>query len=311
MSGGSGGGGSARMTRTRRRWKYLHSEKHLRVNNMNTINNIKLSVLVLGLAITPACTRVSVDPGNVGVTIAKPWLFGHGGVDDQVVSTGLSYAAVTTDYVEVSMVPLTIDEFFKDAMPKDNNPIEYHAALRFQVTDAVKIVKQFGAPWHQVGDQYIPEWYARSLQRTFQTMNRDQVRNYSMPDLALSNEAVAKVESDLTAEVTAFVDKIGLPIKVLGVTLGKISPSEAILHAYNDTGVQQQRSKTEHQRKLAEDARKEAETSRALADKAYQDSMGMNTDQYIRLQTVKMCSDKPNCQVFLGANPQPFVTTTK
>jgi regulator of protease activity HflC (stomatin/prohibitin superfamily) len=244
-----------------------------------------------------ACTHVSVDAGHQAVLVSKPWFFGHGGVNDQPVTTGLSFAAVSTDYVVVDMRPFTIDEYFKDAMPKDNNPIEYHAALRGQVTDAVKLVKQFGAA----------DWYVQNLQRTFQTMNRDQVRNYSMPDLALSNTAVATVEADLVKGTSEFVDKIGLPVKVLGVTLGKISPSEAILHAYNETGVQQQRAKTEHQRKLAEDARIEAETSRALADRAYQNSMGMNTDQYIRLQTVKMCAEKPTCQVFLGASPQPIV----
>lgn len=268
----------------------------------------KMYVIVIACTVLSGCTHVTVEPGNVGVMIEKPWFFGHGGIDEQPVSPGLTYAAATTDYVEVSMVPLTIDEYFKDAMPKDNNPIEYHAALRFQVTDAVKIVKQFGSIWHDMGGGvWLPEWYARSLQRTFQTMNRDEVRNYSMPDLALSNEAVAKVEADLTVELSAFVEKIGLPIKVLGITVGKISPSADILHAYNETGVQQQRSKTEHQKKLAEDARKEAEISRALADRAYQDSMGMNTDQYIRLQTVKMCADKANCSVFLGGSPQPFI----
>lgn len=271
--------------------------------------NLKHFSVLVTIALLTGCTHVSVDPGNVGVMIEKPMIFGHGGIDDQIVTPGLSYAALTTDYVEVVMVPMTIDEYFKDAMPKDNNPIEYHAALRFQVTDAVKIVKQFGSPWHDMGGGvWLPEWYTRSVQRTFQTMNRDQVRSYSMPDLALSNEAVARVELDLTNEMATYVDKIGLPIKILGVTLGKISPSSDILHAYNETGVQQQRAKTEHQRKLAEDARKEAEVSRALADRAYQDSMGMNTDQYIRLQTVKMCSEKQNCSVFLGQTPQAIVS---
>jgi len=255
-----------------------------------------------------ACTSVNVSPGFVGVMVEKPLLFGHGGVDDQPATPGLQYAALTTDYVQVYMQPMTVDEYFHDAMPKDNNPVEYHAALRYQVTDAVKIVKAFGTDQIEVEKgQFYYGWYVRNLQRTFQTMNRDQVRSYSMPDLALSNSAVGAVEADLTKNTAEFVEKIGLPIKILGVTLGKISPSKSIIDAYNETGVQQQRAKTEHQRKLAEDARKEAETSRALADKAYQDSMSMNTDQYIRLQTVKMCADKANCSVFLGSIPQPIV----
>jgi hypothetical protein len=91
------------------------------------------------------------------------------------------------------------------------------------------------------------------------------------------------------------------------VTLGRISPQPEIVAAYNETGVQQQRAKTEHQRALAEEARKEAETKRAQADKAYEDAMGLTAAQYIQLQQIKMCGEKASCTVILNGSAQPFV----
>jgi len=138
-------------------------------------------------------------------------------------------------------------------------------------------------------------------------MNRQIVRQYSMPELALEQAVVDSVEKTLEQQVSAFLRDKGIPVVVEGITLGRISPNKAIISAYNETGVQQQQAKTQHQRKLAEDARKEAETSRALADKAYQDSLGLTTTQFIQLQEIKMCGEKNNCSVFLGAAPQPIV----
>ena len=70
--------------------------------------------------------------------------------------------------------------------------------------------------------------------------------------------------------------------------MGRISPQKEIIDSYNETGVQQQRSKTEMQKAAAELQRKQAEINRALADKAYQENMNLNADQYIRLMQIKM-----------------------
>lgn len=243
-----------------------------------------------------ACSKIDVQPGHESVLIETPWIFGHGGVDPEPVKPGTSLVAITTNAYDVGMVPFTMDEEFDDIMPKDNNPIDYHAALRLRITDSVALISKF--QW---------DWYKNDLQRPFQTMNRQIVRQYTMPELALEQTVVDSVEKTLEQQVAAFLKEKGIPVVVEGITLGRISPNKAIIAAYNDTGVQQQRSKTEHQRKLAEDARKEAETSRAIADKAYQDALGLSTTQFIQLQEIKMCGEKQQCSVFLGTTPVPVV----
>lgn len=257
---------------------------------------MRIITLLAGLAVLAGCSKIDVAPGHEAVLMANPLIFGHGGVYPDPVKPGTSLTAITTSAYDVGMVPFTVDEEFDDIMPKDNNPIDYHAALRLRVTDSVKLISKF--QW---------EWYKNNLQRPFQTMNRQIVRQYTMPELALEQTVVDSVEKTLEQQVTAFLKAQDIPVIVEGITLGRISPNKAIIAAYNDTGVQQQRSKTEHQRKLAEDARKEAETSRALADKAYQDTLGLNTTQFIQLQEIKMCGEKTGCSVFLGASPVPVV----
>lgn len=254
-----------------------------------------IAAVVLSFAAT-GCSKIDVQPGHEAVLIETPLIFGHGGIDPESVKPGTSIVALTTNAYDVGMIPFTVDEEFDDIMPKDNNPIDYHAALRLRITDSVLLIKKF--QW---------DWYKNDLQRPFQTMNRQIVRQYSMPELALEQAVVDSVEKNLEQQVTTFLKEKGIPVVVEGITLGRISPNKAIISAYNETGVQQQQAKTQHQRKLAEDARREAETSRALADKSYQDTLGLSTSQFIQLQEIKMCGEKQNCSLFLGASPVPIV----
>jgi hypothetical protein len=242
-----------------------------------------------------SCTRVNVEPGHEAVLIYKPWLFGHGGIDKEPIKPGSVIVALSTDSYDVDKKPIKYDEPFDDIMPKDNNPIDYHASVLLQITDSVALVVNFG-----------PEFYQKNIQRPFQTMNRNQVRQYSMPELALQQEVVEKVERELEIQLQEYVTKHKIPVKVLDVSLGKISPQKEIIAAYNETGVQQQRSKTETQRALAEESRKSAEIKRAEADRAYQDSRGLTPDQYLRMLQIEACS-KSNCTMILGTNAVPLV----
>lgn len=268
------------------------------------------SLLLVFLAVfLTGCTRISVEPGQEAIKIRKPWIFGHGGIVEEPIPTGLSYAALSSDYVSVDVTPVLFDEEFNDIMPKDNNPVDYHAAVRIQITDSVKLVKKYGV-WYQKDsdNKYaLSRWYVTNVQRPFQNMNRNQVRHYSMPELALNQDVVENVERQLEKELTDFFKKNDMPAKVIEISLGRISPQKEIIDAYNETGVQQQRAKTEAQRANAEVARKQAETARAQADRAYQDAMGLTAQQYIQLQQIKMCAEKANCSVFLGATPVPVV----
>lgn len=255
-----------------------------------------ISILVLLLVFGSGCSRATVDAGTEGVVVTKPYFFGHGGVQRDPIKTGAEFVAWTTDVIPVTITPITVDEVFDDIMPRDNNPVDYHAALQIRITNSVLLIEKFGV-----------DWYKNNLQRPFQNMNRNQVRQYSMPELALEQTVVQHVEQALEAELRAYAKSIAIPVEVQKVSLGRISPQKSIIDAYNETGVQQQAAKTQMQRKLAEDARALAETSRAKADRAYQENLGVSVEQYIRLQQIEACRENQNCSLFLGATPTPIV----
>lgn len=252
--------------------------------------------IIVSIMMITACSVVRVDPGMEAVLVSKPLIFGHGGIDKEPVKTGSTIVAMTTSSYDVDMRPTLFEETFDDIMPKDNNPVDYHASVRLQITDSVTLIDKFGT-----------EWYKNNIQRAFQTMNRNQVRHYSMPELALQQEVVNNVENALEKELQEYVTQMKIPVKVINVSLGKISPQKEIIAAYNETGVQQQRAKTEMQRANAEESRKTAEQKRAEADRAYQESRGLNTEQYLRMIQIEACSNNANCTMFLGANPTPII----
>lgn len=257
---------------------------------------MKILIACLTLALfTTGCTLVQVEPGKEAVLIQKPLIFGHGGVVKQPVLPGSTITALTTSAYQVDMIPLIFEEVFDDIMPKDNNPVDYHASVRLQITNSVQIIEKFGE-----------KWYDNNIKRAFQTMNRNQVRNYSMPELALQQVVVSKIENELENELQEYIKNNKIPVRVINVSLGKISPQKEIISAYNETGVQQQRAKTEAQRANAEESRKLAEQKRAEADRAYQESRGLNTDQYLRMLQIEACKSA-NCTLILGANPTPIL----
>jgi len=100
------------------------------------------ATVALGLA---GCSVASPDAGHQAVWVMKPWFFGHGGIDPTPVTTGRSYGALTSQAIDVNMLPQRVDMNFDDMMTKSGVPVSFHVVLAFKVTDPVKLVTQFGA----------------------------------------------------------------------------------------------------------------------------------------------------------------------
>ena len=79
------------------------------------------------------------------------------------------------------------------------------------------------------------------------------------------------------------------------MTVGRANPPDAIKNQRVETAAQEQRVQTEKQIKLAEDQRKSAEESRAAADNAYRQAIGLSPEQYVQLKRIEMelkvCTD--------------------
>ena len=261
-------------------------------------------LLIVALAI--GCRTVQPDAGHEAVLVRKPLLFGSGGVDETPVKTGLKYVAFTTTGIDVNMQPMRIDVEFSDLMTMDGVPIDFHAVLTVQVIDSVKLVRDFGQDF--AGDK--PGFWMRNLEQPYRTAVRDAVKAHGMNEMAIQATAAEAVDRVVTERLLTIIKETGVPIRVLDMSLGRANPPDAILHQRVETAAQEQRINTEKQKKLAEDQRKMAEESRAAADQAYNQKMGLNSEQYVALQAIQMQREvcgKGTCTFLYGGNAVPLI----
>jgi regulator of protease activity HflC (stomatin/prohibitin superfamily) len=260
--------------------------------------------ILIGMAV--GCRTVEPDAGHEAVLVRKPLLFGSGGVDPTPVKTGLKYVAFTTTGIDVNMQPMRVDIEFNDLMTSDGVPIDFHAVLTLQITDSVKLVRDFG----QDTADGKPGFWIRNLDQPYRTAVRDSVKAHGMNEMAIQATAAEDVDRVVTDHLLTIIKETGVPVRVLDMSLGRANPPDAILHQRVETAAQEQRINTEKQKKLAEDQRKMAEESRAAADQAYNQKMGLNSEQYVALQAIQMqrevCS-KGSCTFLYGGNAVPLI----
>jgi regulator of protease activity HflC (stomatin/prohibitin superfamily) len=254
-----------------------------------------IAVIAMSMA---SCYRVSPDAGVESVLVKKPWFFGHGGVESEPIAAGSTWCAVTTDHKEFNVTPITITENFQKMMPSDNTPVDFAAYLKVQVISGStpRLYEKFG-----------PDWYSHNIQATFRTLVRDKASRYKMLELASKREISATMEKEIFAEITAYVKSLNIPITIMQVSIGSITPPQEVLNETKNTAAQNQSILTQTSRANAETARKQAEINKAEADKAYKVEMGMTTQEYLTLrqieinkEQIELIKDNPNIHVIFG-----------
>lgn len=251
---------------------------------------VLLAVLLLGGCVQ----RVSVDPGTRGVLVSKPILFGSGGIIGEVAQ-GSEWVAHTTDLWTVNVKPTQYELALTDIMSRDGVPLDFHAVARMQVTDATVLIRDFGV-----------DWYRQNVEMAFSAAVREQVKQYGMNETAIAVTAITAIDKAVHEKLDAHLKAERIPVRLLDVTVGRANPPDAVKSQRIETAAQEQRVNTEHQRKLAEDSRMEAERSKAAADNAYRNAMGLDSAQFVQLEQVKAIRDVcggGKCILTLGAAP--------
>lgn len=242
---------------------------------------MRKSVVIVGLlclALTmTGCTVVNPDVGHERVLVEKPMIFGHGGVDPEPVKTGLTFVAFTTTDIDVNMQPVQYEEKFLDLMSSDGVPLDFDTTIALQVTDSVDLIKRFGS-----------DWYQNNVEREFANTVRQAVRTHGMNEMAISTTAIDDVDAQVANHLSQYLKQISMPVTLLRVTVGRANPPDSVKNQRIETAQQEQRVQTEQQTKLAEDARRAAEQSRAEADNAYRNALGLNPEQFLELQRINM-----------------------
>lgn len=262
-------------------------------------NKLFVLVMLLSLTIT-SCYRVTPNAGEESVLIYKPFFFGHGGVDNTPISTGAQWCVFTTEFKTFQITPITITEDFVNMIPSDNTPVSFSAYLKIQIQkgNTPHLYEKFGA-----------EWYNNSLQATFRTMVRDKASAFKMFDLASKRDISSQLEKDIFNDLTIYAKSLKIPVDILQVSIGAITPPDQVLTETKNTAAQNQSILTQQARANAELSRKQAEINKAIADKAYQLQMNMSTDQYLHLrqleiekEKVELIKDNKNVTVIFGQN---------
>ena len=246
-----------------------------------------LSVLLSG------CTTVAPEAGEEGVKVHKPWIFGTGGIDMTPVETGLEYTWLSTDYVIVNMLPRAYDEDLDDATSNDNTLLDFNTQIQLQVKDnkSPVLIKNYGV-----------DWYNSVIKEVYRNTVRGYISKYGPFDLMSNREVLDSinlfVKNDIQNYISLLSSRQGeLPIDVVNVVVGRAIPNERQKAEMDATAAATQAKRTEESRREMLVAREAAERQRAIADKAYQEELGLTTDQFIQLRAWEIIKEKNGANI--------------
>ncbi len=267
-------------------------------------NLIILFYLALMLVINTGCTYSSVDAGEEGVMIYQPYLFGSGGVGSTPIKTGAVWTAWSTSVERYNIKPVKMKESFIDLTASDN------VAIDFDVYVTLKIQEGKTPVLHEKSGR---AWYTNKIKDTFRGYVRNEARQRTSIQLRTNEKVINGAQKKIKALMVNYIKRIGLPVKVIKVNIGKVVPPKEVLAEAAQTAAQKQRKQTQEQRKLAEDARAAAEKAAALADKQYSSQFKMTTEQFLRnkeLDIMAMAVKSKNVTLIMNAsNAQPIFNT--
>lgn len=251
------------------------------------------SLMLLASMITfTGCTGASPDADEEGVLIMKPWFFGHGGVDETPVQSGLTWCAWTTDVVYVKITPIAYDEHIEDAYSNDNTQLDFDIQIIMQVEKGKSPV---------LIQNYGTDWYKNNIHKEFVSHFYNLVGNYSPFDLMSNRSVTDSVQVLMKSHMANYIGQLSqnkpLPVTVNSVIIGKAKPNEDMKKEMDRTAAVIQAKKTQEQRILSEKARAEAERQRAIADKTYMAEMNLNAAQYIQLRAWDIIEKKNGANI--------------
>ena len=247
-----------------------------------------------------SCINVAPSAGEEAVLIHKPYIFGHGGIDEKPVETGRQYEWFSTSYVIVSMLPQKFDEKLDDAASNDNTLLDFNTQIQLQVKDNKSpiLIKNYGG-----------NWYVNVIQEVYRNTVRNYISKFGPFDLMSNREVLDSINYAVKDDMVRYIDELSaksgeLPIDVVNVVVGRAIPNEKQKAEMDNTAAATQAKRTEESRYEMLKAKEAAERQRAIADKAYQVEMGLSADQFIQLKAWEVIEKKEgaNIDVLVGAN---------
>lgn len=251
------------------------------------------------------CGTETVSGGEEGVFIKKPYIWGSDGVDTtEVLSDGRGVCAWTTEFMKFTITPVNYEEKFDNMASNDNTPLDFETHLTLQIMPGRSplLLKKFGK-----------DWYINSVTQVYRGMVRKYVSRYPANGLISNDSIITMIDERIKDELQQELKKMGMPVFVNAINIGKAVPPEDVLKESERTSAQKQAILTQNARKNAEDAREAAERSKAVADKAYMNEMHFNNAEYLKsqeLQNQKQLIESAkniNVSFIIGNSAQPVI----
>lgn len=257
-----------------------------------------LAVMFAAVSFT-SCDLCTVDGGEEGVFIKKPWFFGEGGVDHQALTSGSEWKVWSTDYVVYSVINTKYTENFDDVATNETTPVDMDAHIFLRITPGKSPI---------LHENYRMNWYENNIKEMFRKYIKDFVSRYDMITLVSQREIYDEIEPIIEQQMIDHINRLSqtkeLPIEVVDVVVDKAKPNDGVREELNNTAIYMQQRNTQVMKQEMEIARRETERLRALADKEYQITMGFTPSQFIQLralelenQKIEMIKNKSNVNV--------------
>ena len=250
-----------------------------------------LAVAFVSIAMS-SCHGVCPDADEEAVLIDKPWFWGHGGVREKPVTTGLKWCWWSTSSETFKIVPQKQQVNMEDLVSNDNTPLDFHTVIITQI-------KAGKTP--TLLTNYGVDWFYTNLYNHYCNRVRDYISQHSPFDLMSNREVLNEIDENVLRDMKEFVATLSaeseFPVEIKSVVIGRAIPNEEQLEEMNKTAKAVQAKQTQEREAEVQMAREKAERQRAIADKAYQQEMGLSAQQFIQLKAWDIISQKQNANI--------------
>lgn len=251
-----------------------------------------LAVAFVSIATLTSCHWVAPSADEEAVLIYHPMLWGHGGVDDDAVETGLSWCWWTTGSETFKIVPQKQQVNMEDLVSNDNTPLDFHTIIITQIEKGKTpiLLKNYGK-----------DWFNTNIYNEYCKFVRNYISQYSPFDLMSNRQVLDSIDTQVlkkTRELVANLSKDKeFPVIIKQVTIGKAIPNKEQLAEMNRTAMEVQAKQTQDRRAEVQASREKAERQRAIADKAYMNEMGLSASQFIQLKAWDIIEKKNGANI--------------
>lgn len=230
-----------------------------------------------------------VLPGYKGVYVDRPY-FGKGGVRAESVDPDRYFTWRTTTMIQVPSTPLSQPVKIDDFTTIDNYRVDFDVNVNMTITDPSKIVSD-----------WTLQFWSRSVQPEFISIVRRSIAQHRLQDLMSNQETINQLDKVITDNLRSYIQMRQIPIIIQGVAMGRALPNKIVFDQIEETARKTEEAKTFVEAEKSQAKRALAEETRAKADKAYADKMGMTSEQFVRLRQTELqaeaCRKATNCVI--------------